>query len=264
MRLPPLVAAARRRSPPRIALCAIRGGRFILAAAVSEVFRPGAHSRFVAPARGVSLTFILALLAACEGSNVRPGAAEPSAPAVAARPAPAPLPQPPTPGPRRLLWRQGEEAGWALTLDRPAIGRLSDAERAAVGYLSTTVGTDCTWTSAPSPDGGAGKMRCELTDALGLGEQCGAKHRAFILGWLGDDAPSRCAQIPTTAFSQSAFDELRLERDGDRVVVDYAVVHTAGPTGPTHSWSETIRFAPRGAQGLRIESRRVTKGKPPP
>ena len=162
-------------------------------------------------------------------------------------------------GPRRLVWRQGD----TLTLDRDGIAGLRDAERAAVAYLATTIGSNCEWTRAPTADGQAGSMRCALTDALGLGEQCGEKHRVLVMGWLGDDAPSSCAKIPTTAFSQTTFDELRLSHDGREIVVSYAAVHTDGPGGSTAAWSETIVFAPRGDHGLRIESRRVTKGARP-
>jgi hypothetical protein len=162
--------------------------------------------------------------------------------------------------PKKLVWREGA----VLKLDRAALRALSDAERVAVGYLATTIGSDCDWTKPPSAAGAKGSMHCELTDALGLGEQCGEKHKAFVMGWLGDDAPSSCAKIPITAFSQTTFDELSLSRDGDRIVVSYAAVHTDGPGAGTQSWSETIRFAPRGEKALRIESRRVTQGKPPP
>ncbi len=202
-----------------------------------------------------------ALLVGCDRSNAAPEAGTPSvaAPSVAS---PAPAKAAPR-GSRKLVWRLGDDHDFGLALDRVELGRLTDAERAAVAFLATSIGTDCEWAKPPSAAGEKGKMHCKLTDALGLGEQCEEKHKAFVMGWLGGDAPSTCAKIPITAFSQTVFDELTLSREGDRIVISYAAVHTDGPGGGTQSWSEAIRFAPRGKKGIRIEGRRVTRGKRP-
>ncbi|WP_281325247.1 hypothetical protein [Polyangium sp. 6x1] len=159
---------------------------------------------------------------------------------------------PPRIGPIKLAW---SDASYHLVLDDAALPCLSDAERAAAAYVGTTIGTECEWaegTDLAAPE----HMNCKLTTALGLGFQCEAKHKGFLVAWLGDDIPAQCARIPTTAFSQTALVELSLRKESRAIVVSYKAVTTTGPGGEAWSWSETIGFQEKGPDALKIAYRK--------
>jgi len=163
----------------------------------------------------------------------------------------------PRTGTVRLLWMDAKSD---IQLAHDEIACLSDAERAAVGYVGTVVGSECRWTKDPDPYGEGGHMECKLTKALGLGLQCEDAHKSFLKQWLGDDIPPRCWKIPITAFSQAVLDELTLTTEGNRTIVAFKASGTTGPGGKGWSWSEKLIFEPRGER-LKLAKREV-QGKP--
>jgi len=155
-------------------------------------------------------------------------------------------------GSTKLAWT---DASYSLVLDQDALSCLSDAERAAVAYVGTTLGTDCEWisgTDLSAPE----HMDCKLTTALGLGYQCESKHKDFLVKWLGDDIPAQCARIPITAFSQTALMELSASHEGKMITVAYKATTTTGPGGKAWTWSETIGFQEKSRDSLKIAYRK--------
>ncbi len=127
---------------------------------------------------------------------------------------------------------------------------LSDPERAAVGFLSAKVSSKC--------ERSRGKLSCPLTEAIGLGEQCGAEHKGLVDAWLGPDGvPSRCAEVPDTAFNQAVYNEVAVETKGDRVIVDDSGTGTDGPDSKTWSWKERFEFQ-RVGSSLKLVSKTAT------
>ena len=169
-------------------------------------------------------------------------------------------------GPLHLLWRK-TDGDYGVVIDHEAARKLTDPERAAVGYLAAQINADCSWHLQPefAPDGAVsqGELECELTRALGLGYQCGDAHRDFLRKWLGDDIPSRCRKVPRTAFVQSTLDDVRVDVQKDRVIVTYSALKTEGPGGKTWSWSEVLEFSLVGPTRLKVEKETITKGKAP-
>jgi hypothetical protein len=152
----------------------------------------------------------------------------------------------------KLSWT---DASYQLVLDGEALSCLSNAERAAVAYIGTTLGTDCDWvrgTDLSAPE----HMDCKLTTALGLGNQCEKKHKDFLVEWFGEDIPAQCARIPITAYSQTALTELSLGHEGPMITVVYRATTTTGPGGKAWSWSETIVFQEKAAGALKIAYRK--------
>jgi len=160
----------------------------------------------------------------------------------------------------RLLWWEGEGMDEHLVVDADAIGRLTDPERAVVGYVAARVATHC------KLDAGREAVRCPLTDALGLGAQCGRAHAALVQRWLSQDLPDRCDATLFTAFKQGAYEEVTLSSQGSRHTVTYDAVFTLGPGRTTWIWQETLVFGPArdGGDALALISRRITRGAPPP
>jgi len=157
----------------------------------------------------------------------------------------------PRQGSIRLYWLENNAT---VAFDREALACLSDAERAAVAYVTPTLGSQCI--PAPSDDDVTSHLDCPFTTALGLGYQCEKKHREFLQHWLGDDAPTHCRLWPETAYTQEMLVALRLTTLGDRLTVDYEGSGTVGPGGKTWSWSETLVFDVL-ADRIKLESRKM-------
>lgn len=206
-----------------------------------------------------------ALLVACDrGAPPAPSAAPPFTPTSVVAPAPsasvviAPVAAPsakacpPRNGKVRLAWN---DEAYQLQSNTEAFSCLSDAERAAVGYVAATIPSQCNWISGPDV-ATSDHMECKLTQALGLGYQCEDKHFSFLRQWLKDESPSRCAKIPITAYAQTALSEVSLLHDDTRITVSYKAVTTTGPMGEAWTWSEDIVFREKVAGTLTIEQRK--------
>lgn len=159
---------------------------------------------------------------------------------------------PPRKGKVRLAWNDAE---YQLQSDTQAFSCLSDAERAAVGYVAATIPSQCNWISGPDV-ATSELMECKLTQALGLGYQCEAKHFAFLRQWLKDETPALCAKIPITAYAQTALSEVSLLHDDTRITVSYKATTTTGPMGEAWTWSEDIVFREKAPDALTIEQRK--------
>lgn len=151
-------------------------------------------------------------------------------------------------GTRKILWYDDK-----LVLQQEDLATMTDAERAAVGYLATTIGSDCDWVGKPG-----GNLDCKLTSALDLGYQCSTEHREYLTQWLGDDRPAQCVKRPITAFTQTAFNWVTITTVGDRITVAYAAHGVSLPDRRSWSWEETIDFEQQTAERLKIVKRTRT------
>ncbi|MGF2076141.1 hypothetical protein, partial [Enterococcus casseliflavus] len=76
--------------------------------------------------------------------------------------------------------------------------------RVAAAYVASLVGNDCSPASGLDnyADPRSPVFSCRLTEALGLGVQCGQQHFRFMKEALGPDLPPWCVAIPITAYVQ--------------------------------------------------------------
>ncbi|MBW2455141.1 MAG: hypothetical protein JRI68_11555 [Deltaproteobacteria bacterium] len=152
-------------------------------------------------------------------------------------------------GTRRILTHDRK-----LVLDVEDLATMTDAERAAVGYLATTIGTDCDWVGKRGEN-----LDCKLTTALDLGYQCSDPHRQYLDKWLGDDRPAQCVKRPITAFTQTAFHWLTITTVGSKITVTYAAQGVSLQDRRSWSWEETIVFERQPGERLKILKRTKTK-----
>ncbi|WP_437274643.1 hypothetical protein WME90_25675 [Sorangium sp. So ce375] len=157
--------------------------------------------------------------------------------------------------PTKLYWTEG---CCTPVVAKDVVACLSEAERAAVGYVSAELVSHCDWAELPA-DGARGRLDCPYTSALGFGYQCEDTHREFLRRWFQEDMPSRCSQKPDTAYQQEVLVELAFSTVGSRTTVDYKAAGTTGPGGKSWDWAETLVFEPRGAERMKLV-RRTTKG----
>jgi hypothetical protein len=124
---------------------------------------------------------------------------------------------------------------------------MTDAERAALGFIVTRVGNSCYWADdEDGEDSGVTytetetvidltlqkekysykTMKCEILWKLGLGLQCSEKHLGYLRHWFRTDEKAlswltedMCPLIPETATNQSLFDRIDMTINGDTIAI---------------------------------------------
>ena len=134
----------------------------------------------------------------------------------------------------KILYRQ-EEYDKELKANTPVLKvntdfltTADDGIRAIVGYYNTIAGTDCWWRN-DNPNSDYTNLSCKLTEALNFGNQCSEKQKGFLRKWFSNenkilDEIEGCYNVPYTATSQSTFDYLNLEINGNNVTVKYRIM----------------------------------------
>ncbi|MDO6390791.1 hypothetical protein Q4E40_11685 [Pontibacter sp. BT731] len=156
----------------------------------------------------------------------------------------------------RFLWReQVYDAGLqdsvsTIVIDQALADRLTDAERAALGYVVTFIGSECDW------DGNANEefsnLKCKALTALKLGYQCSDQHLGFLQNWFRNDQEvlarlSSCPRVPFTASNQQTFDEVYLTTKSDTIQVWFSASGVTLPMNAAWEWTEENVFLVQGS-----------------
>ena len=126
--------------------------------------------------------------------------------------------------------------------------RITDQERAAIGYVSTFVGYDCWWEGDLVNDERS-NLDCKIISALGLGYQCSESHLGYLRKWFSNDSEvlselhnSNCPIIPYTASEQNYFSTIKVSTKEDSISVYYEATGLHMRAHKTWDWSETVYF----------------------
>ncbi|MBK9261890.1 MAG: hypothetical protein IPM54_19060 [Polyangiaceae bacterium] len=234
--------------------------------------RRGAAMQTAHSVRAAASLMVWASLVACERNqpeplptapSVAPAIPQTSASAANAEPEPARSATPTKDCPKLDVATKlvsTDPSTYRLIFDEAALQCLSDAERAAVAYVSATLGSDCEWESGTDL-ADPRHMNCKLTTALGLGPQCEEKHKGLVSEFWGNEMPAQCAKVPMTAFAQTALSSLSMQHQGELITVAYEAVTTTGPMGEAWRWSEVIEFRNAEARALKIVTRKKERKK---
>lgn len=151
----------------------------------------------------------------------------------------------------RFLWREQvydadlQDSVSTIVTDQASADQLTDAERAALGYVVTFIGSECGW------DGEAneafGNLKCKALTALNLGYQCSDQHLGFLQSWFRKDQAvlarlAACPRVPFTASSQQTFDEVYLTTQADTIQVWFSASGVNVPMNAAWAWSEENVF----------------------
>jgi hypothetical protein len=163
------------------------------------------------------------------------------------------------PNQRRLLLWYDDRTTYFPAVDRDALRCLTEAERAAIAYLTVDLGSGC---ETQFDDGEPRSVKCTLTAAMGLEDHCGAEHRALVQKWF-KEAPDHCGVSVSGAYHQEILDRLELVVDGRRIALEYDAVGVEwGPGSEDLAWSETLTFVQTG-ESLKVVERTLRKGHRP-
>lgn len=146
----------------------------------------------------------------------------------------------------KFLWRDKNSA---MIIDKEFCKTITTPEKAALGYVATFIGNECSWDGAYTEN--RSNLKCEILTALGLGYQCSEKHLGFLRNWFRDDAKSlkeleNCPTTPNTATIQDTFDEIILTTKGNKISIFFKANGVNLREETSWSWSETNDFEVTG------------------
>ncbi|MBX0334342.1 hypothetical protein K3G39_13955 [Pontibacter sp. HSC-14F20] len=151
----------------------------------------------------------------------------------------------------RFLWREQvydadlEDSLSTIMIDQALADKLTDAERAAVGYVVTFIGSECDWDGRANEE--FSNLKCKTLTALNLGYQCSDQHLGFLQNWFRNDHEvlarlASCPRVPFTASSQQTFDELYLTTQSDTIKVWFRASGVNLPMNAAWEWTEENVF----------------------
>lgn len=133
----------------------------------------------------------------------------------------------------KVLWleevydEEFEATVFAIRLNEEYLAKLSDAEKAVIGYYATFHGNECWW-EGDKPNEYRSNLRCKLVSTLNLGYQCSDTHLDFLKKWYRNE-PALLAQldycpiVPNTSTLQDSFEEIYIERSADFFTIRFNI-----------------------------------------
>lgn len=135
----------------------------------------------------------------------------------------------------------------SIFINQDYLNSMSNAEKAALGYVATFIGNECWWDGDANQD--RSNLDCKVISALGLGYQCSDKHLGFLRKRFSTDKPvlselekDNCPTTPYTATIQDSFDEIIVKTKGSLIMVEYRVSAVNLREGQSSQWSESVHF----------------------
>lgn len=151
----------------------------------------------------------------------------------------------------------------SIFIDEEYCKTISNAEKAALGYVATFIGSECDWDGEYSDD--RSNLKCMVLSALGLGYQCSDQHLGFLRKMFKNDSKvmkeltdDNCPTVPFTAISQETFDEITLTVKGDEIAVSFKANGINLQMGEGWSWTETDYFQ-FGDNGIKLVKKDQSK-----
>lgn len=154
-----------------------------------------------------------------------------------------------------FLWRENQydaelkDTVNTIVMNDSAALSLTDAERAALGFVGTFVGNECWWDGDAKDD--RSNLKCKILTALNLGYQCSEQHLGFLRKWFANDSKALekladCPTIPYTSTIQETFNDIKLTTKGDKITVWYAASGVNLREEQEWDWTEEITFQVNG------------------
>ena len=151
----------------------------------------------------------------------------------------------------RFLWREDKydeefkDTFNTIVIDEDLCKKLSEPERAALGFVVTFIGSECNWDGEANDD--LGNLKCKTLSSLALGYQCSEQHLGFLRQWFRNDNKSLkeledCPTVPYTASSQSSFDYINLNVKDNKISIKFGANGVNMRMGESWNYTETDYF----------------------
>ena len=169
--------------------------------------------------------------------------------------------------PIKFLWRENkfdEELNQemnSIIINESFCSSISNQEKAALGYISYDIGSECWWDKKRNKEGT--NLKCKIVTALDLGYQCSDKQLIFLRKWFSKDIVAlkkleSCRTMPYTATIQTTFDEIRISNDKKKqiITISYMVHGVNMRLSESWKWTKTDTFKYNSENLTLISSRK--------
>lgn len=141
--------------------------------------------------------------------------------------------------------KESNDSVLSIVVNEKYCSTISDAEKAALGYVATFIGNDCWWDGECNEN--RSNLKCKILTALNLGYQCSEQHLGFLRKWFKADTAALkelkdCPTTPYTATIQDTFDEIKITTKGNRISVFFVANGVNLREQKSWKWSETDFF----------------------
>ncbi|MCH5597473.1 hypothetical protein [Niabella ginsengisoli] len=132
-----------------------------------------------------------------------------------------------------------------IVLNEDFIKTISEPEKAALAYVATFIGNECSWDGSANDD--RSNLKCKILSALNLGYQCSNQHLGFLRQWFRNDKEvlkelENCPTTPDGATIQDTFDEINLEVKNNQITVFFKASGVNLREEKFWEWTEKLRF----------------------
>lgn len=143
----------------------------------------------------------------------------------------------------KILWL--DKTG-KLQINEEYIKTITNQQRAALGYIATSVGNDCYWDGDKKTD--ESNLKCKFLWALNLGYQCSDTHLSFLRKWFKDDKYiierlQNCTKTESSAKIQDRFIELKMVTNNKTIKIIYTAIGFDLETQQKWKWSEESTYS---------------------
>jgi len=128
----------------------------------------------------------------------------------------------------------------SMVINESYFAGVTDAEKAALGYLATFIGNEC------RQDGN--NVQCKILAALNLSYQCSETNKEFLKKWFANE-PDLIAEIEackTSSTAQSTFDRITVITRDDVIKVKYSAMSADVKDNKFEQWTEELTFSVSG------------------
>ena len=144
-----------------------------------------------------------------------------------------------------------------IKLDETYFSKVTDPEKAVLGYLASTIGNEC------FADGSKQNVKCKILSALNLGYQCSESNKSFLKNWFRDDAVvvsqiENCQPtLPSTI--EKTFEEVKILTADNIIKVELKGLKLNIKENTSSSWSEDLSFKVDGDKVSLVERTKKLK-----
>ncbi|MBF4491871.1 hypothetical protein IRZ83_04400 [Flavobacterium sp. JLP] len=143
----------------------------------------------------------------------------------------------------KILWLDENNA---LQLNENYLKNATDQQRAALGYIATSVGSECYWDGDKKAD--ESNLKCKLLSALNLGYQCSEKHLSFLKEWFKGDQKvieslQYCNKTEAAAKTQDRFIALKMATSKNSITIIYTAMGVDLNQGSNWKWTEKSTYS---------------------
>lgn len=143
----------------------------------------------------------------------------------------------------KILWLDKNNT---IQLNENYIKKLTNQQRAALGYIATFIGNECDWDGDKKAD--ESNLKCKLLSALNLGYQCSETHLSFLKEWFKEDKKALedlqdCKKNESSAKIRDQFIELKMATNKNTIKIIYSAIGIDMVHARKWKWTEESTYS---------------------